>query len=290
MIYFYGLLFSFIAGISASNVKKLTMEVNTKTYLLISSWMNLFATLGVYLILSGSHNISFINLDKVSIITVLILILYMLFRILSNTSQTKLNSHKNINVSVLNIVLSGTFFITIGIDAIFGASYGMILLIGFVLSLIGMIFITVDFKKLKYYFGKEEIILLLVAYICSGTKPVMAKYLLNFIPISLLCLLECFNYAIIYLIYNRHKISDVKKVDKSLKNQFLLQSGICVICLFLQFRVVSNIQIYILTSFTTPIFTAIFAYFINKQILNKKTVLGILVIILGICISKLGIQ
>jgi len=288
MIYIYGLLLSLISGISASNVKKLTTKVKTKTYLLISSWMNLVAMLGVYIILNGSNKVSTLNLNNISVVTVSILILYLLFRIFSNVSQTKLNSHENINVSVLNIVMSGTFFITIAVDVIFGTSYGMMVLIGFILSLLGMLVITVDFKKLKFYFHKDEIVLLIIAYICAGTKPVMAKFLLNYIPISLLCLLESFNYAVIYLIYNRHKINEVKEVDKSLITQFMLQSCICVSCLFLQFKLVADLKIYILTSFATPIFTAIFAYIINKQILSQKTIYGIIVIVAGICISKLG--
>ena len=286
MIYTYGLLLSLISGISASNVKKLTTKVKTKTYLFISSWINLIVTLGVYIILNDSDKIYSINLNIFSITTISILFFYLLFRILSNISQTKLNSHENIDVSVLNVVLSCTFFITVAIDVIFGASYGMIVLIGFLLSLIGMIVITVDFKNLKFYFHKDEIFLLIVAYICSGTKPVMAKYLLNYIPISLFCILECFNYALIYLIYSRHEIKEIQSIDKSLLPQFLIQSFIGVSCLFLQFKLVSDLKVYILTSFATPIFTLIFAYFINKQILSRKTVYGILVIVIGICISK----
>ena len=286
MIYAYGLLLSLICGVSASNVKKLTTEVKTKTYLLISSWITLITTMGVYFIINDSNNIYSIELNIFNITTISILVLYLLFRIFSNVSQTKLNSHKNIDISVLNIVLSCTFFITIAIDVIFGASYSMTVLIGFLLSLIGIIIVTVDFKNIKFYFHKDEIILLMIAYICSGTKPVMAKYLLNYIPISLFCILECFNYALIYLIYNRHEISEVKDVDKSLILQFFLQAIISVACLFLQLKLVSDLKVYILTSLVTPIFTAFFAYFINKQILNKKTIYGILIIILGICISK----
>lgn len=289
MIYVYGLVLSLLTGLSNSVVKKLTTNVKTGDYLFISSWLNLIGTILIYSIFLNNGIIQNFDVNNLGVSTVFVLIVYLLFRIFSNLCQTKLNSYEHINVNILNIVLSCTFFITIAIDTMLGTSYGAIILIGFLLSLIGIIIVTVDLKKSKFYFSRKEVFLLIVAFICVGTKPVMAKYLLNYIPISLLVLFECLNYAVIYTICNKSKMREIRNKDNKIMKLFLLQSIISITCLFLQFNAIADIKIYILTSFTTPIFTAIFAYLINKQIINKKTAFGIIIIILGICIAKLNI-
>ncbi|MCX8074398.1 MAG: EamA family transporter [Clostridia bacterium] len=289
MLYIYGIILSVLIGLSNSIVKELTTKIKTSKYLLISSWFNLIGTLMIYFIFlyRKDSNVIF-DIKNLTQNAIFILIIYFLFRIFSNVSQTKLNSYKDVNVNVLNIVLSCMFFLTIAIDSIMGISYGATIIIGFVVSLIGMLIITVDFKKLKFCFNRKEIFLLIVAYICSGTKPVMAKYLLNFIPLPLLAVLECLNYALIYTLYNNKRIFDNEGINKTILKQLILHSIICVICVFTQFKVIIDIKIYILTSFTTPIFTAIFAYLINKQYINKKTIIGIFIIVIGICIAKLS--
>lgn len=233
-----------------------------------------------------------IFLNNINFGVITLLGIYLLFRILSNVSQVKLNSHKNINVNILNIVLSCMFFLTIAIDMLLGTSYGITLILGFVFALIGIIVVTVDFKKLKFYFNRKEIILLVLAFICAGTKPVMAKYLLNYISFCELAIIECLNYTVIYSIFNiffaKQEVEN-NKINKSLMINLLLLSIVSAICVIVQYKVFVDIKIYILTSFFTPIFTALFAYIINKDKINKKTAIGIFIIVIGIIIAKISI-
>jgi EamA-like transporter family. len=288
MAYIYGVLLSLLIGLSNSVTRGLATKIPTKYCVLISSWFNLSGSLLVYFIVYHKSNTQYIDWGKVGLVQIGVLVLYLAFRIFSNVSQTKLMGHKHININILNIVLSCMFFVTIGIDALTGTSYGFITLVGFILSLVGILTITVDFKNLGFYFTKQECFLLLVSFICAGTKPVMAKYLMNYIPLALFGVMECLNYVIIYTIYNCKSINKITGLNKEVMKQFILQSVISVCCIFLQLNAVSDVKVYVLTSFTTPIFTAIFAYLIHKQLINRKTAIGIVIILLGICVSKLN--
>jgi drug/metabolite transporter (DMT)-like permease len=289
MLYIYGFALSLLIGLQNSIVKELATKIKTGKYLFISSWFNLVGTLIIYFMYFyiKQKNVIF-DIKNLTENAIFVLIIYFMFRIFSNVSQTKLNSYKNINVNILNIVLSCMFFLTIAIDVVMGVSYSATIIIGFLISLVGIIITTVDFKKRKFYFSRKECFLLIVAYICSGTKPVMVKYLLNFIPLPLFVVLECLNYTVIYTLYNHKNIFIIKGINKKLMKPLILQSLISIICIFIQFNVMLDIKIYILTSFATPIFTAIFAYFINKHYINKKIAMGILIIVLGICIAKIS--
>jgi len=288
MIYIYGLMLSVLCGLSNSVTKILATKMQTKYCVLISSWFNLIGSALVYFLLFNQNLSQFLVILKLGLIPIFVLILYLIFRIFSNVAQTKLFSRKNININILNIVLSCMFFVTIAIDAIFGTSYGIMTILGFLLSLFGILITVVDFKNLKFYFSKDELFLLLVAFVCAGTKPVMAKFLLHYIPIELLAIIECLNYAIVYSCYNYKNLFKIPGINKYIIKKFLIQSAIGVCCVFIQYKAMADVKIYILTSFATPIFTAIFAYLIHREILNKKSVIGIIVILLGICVSKLS--
>lgn len=288
MAYIFGLLLSLLTGVSNSVTRGLATKIPTKYCVLISSWFNFIGSLFVYFIVYYKGNVQNLGITKMGLVQIGVLALYLAFRIFSNVSQTKLMGHKHININVLNIVLSCMFFVTIGIDALMGTSYGIITLLGFILSLVGILTITVDFKNLGFYFTKLECFLLLVAFICAGTKPVMAKYLMDYIPLALFGVMECLNYVIVYTIYNLKNINKITGLNKDIMKQFVLQSVISVCSIFLQLNAVSDVKVYVLTSFTTPIFTAIFAYLIHKELINKKTSIGIIIILLGICVSKLN--
>lgn len=291
MIYIYGIILALLIGLSNSFVRKISLNLSLKRYLLINSWLNLILTGAIYLLFFRNINKEAILINNINIGVILLLGIYLLFRILSNVSQVKLNSHKNINVNILNIVLSCMFFLTIVIDMLLGNSYGTTLILGFVFSLIGIVIVTVDFRNCKFYFNKKEIIMLIIAFICAGTKPVMAKYLLNYISFAELAIIECLNYTFLYSILNmfsKNKNDKDKKISKSLMMNLFLLSFISAICIIVQYKVFVDIKIYILTSFLTPIFTAVFAYIINKEKINKKTAIGIFIIVIGIIIAKIS--
>lgn len=291
MIYIYGIILALLIGLSNSFVRNISLNLSVKKYLVINSWLNLILTGGIYFLFFRSINREDILINNINIGVILLLGIYLLFRILSNVSQVKLNSHKNINVNILNIVLSCMFFLTIAIDMLLGSSYEITLLLGFIFALIGIIVITVDLKNFKFYFNRKEIILLVLAFLCAGTKPVMAKYLLNYISFSELAIIECLNYAIIYSLFNilpRNKKAENNKISKSMMINLFLLSLISAICITVQYKVFVDIKIYILTSFLTPIFTALFAYIINKEKINRKTAIGIFIIVIGIIIAKIS--
>lgn len=287
-IYFiYGIILSFLGGLANPLFRKGINELSFNKFMVLYSTSNVLLAIPFYkFVLHKNLNLS--NLIYVPGYVLIYLLVYLLFRIISNQTQSKLVGDNKIDINIVTIVLAQTCFLTVLINAITTKTFNIMVFTGLIISAVGVLIVTVDFRKLTFCFTLSNSILLILAFITCGTKPNMGHELLKYFSPETLCVFEYINYFIVYTVVYFKEIRTFKIKNTSLKGilYVFILSIISFCSSLVQYVTFNDVIISAITSVTAPIFTAVFAYFITKTKISSKTTFGIFIITIGVIISK----
>lgn len=137
----------------------------------------------------------------------------------------------------------------------------------------------------------EVILLSLLISFLWGISPIIHKFIFNNKPISPITMMVSgsaiyFACSFIYFTMNRKVVmNDLKNMDRT--TLFLLIFGAIIAGFFanlLYFRVIKNHASYLVSAlvFSSPFFTLLFSYFLLKEEINLTSMLGVMLIVLGV--------
>ena len=277
-MFILGLLKSALDGFGAvfgkSRLETMEFGEYQKTYTTVNFLIIFPISLLMFYILRNGEGYKPIGLDILGY-----LVFYLFLRILSNLSQNKLLADKEMDVNTINILMAYSTFLSL-----FGCikDISAISVCAMLLSCLGVILVTIDFKRMSFKFSRKSLILLIIAFIANGTRTLMCNHLLNYFSPLWLSLIELGNYAIVYQLMFRNA-----KISKANVIRVLPLSLICAVCLPLSFVVAKAIQISIITSFASTVSTALFAFIILKKRLKLIECAGITLVLIGLAMFKI---
>lgn len=284
-MYFYlGLLGSTISGLYSVLTKKTLAEVGVKQYQLIFSFISLILSFPLYNLILGLP-FNFKALYTTSFSVTLLMIFYFILRIVSNISHFTLLEDKESDVNVITILVSMSSFVSIGLNFYIEKYFLPIVLLSLIVSVVGAILTTIDFKTMKFKLSKKSSIYILLCLFAMGTKPIMANSLLKTFDAQTLCFFEYLNYFCMYLIIYRKEIFKIKLNRKNLVN-ILINTVLAMVVAYISYIMFNSIILSIITSIFGTVSVAFFSVIILKTKLSKQNVIGIIFITLGIIIAK----
>ena len=208
-----------------------------------------------------------------------LLVFYLLLRIVANTASTSLYKDKTTDLNIVDVIISAGCFVSLGLSGQLISTS----VLPIVLALVGVGVCIIDLSgKSKTNMSKHACICLLIFYLTSGSKAYMGNMLMQRFTAQDILMLEEINYFFVYLVMYRGyglKWENVKRL--------LPLSMLSVLIALLTYALYSNILLYVIVSYSSTVFTAIFSKVILHKSPSRQTVIGVLIIVIAVTIFRL---